>query len=83
MFYLKIQSRAGKGWVTTCSAGDCTNMGCAPFFAVALALLMRSLTKGEAQAQKAYASARDVVSEVYANVRTVAAYSGEKHTNTL
>ena len=54
-------------------------MGCAPFFAIALAVLIISITKGEAQSQKAYARAGDVASEVYANVRTVAAYSGEKH----
>jgi ATP-binding cassette, subfamily B (MDR/TAP), member 1 len=54
-------------------------MGCAPFFAVALAVLIISITKGEAESQKAYARAGDVASEVYANVRTVAAYSGEKH----
>ena len=54
-------------------------MGCAPFFAISLAVLIISITKGEAQSQKAYARAGDVASEVYANVRTVAAYSGETH----
>jgi ATP-binding cassette, subfamily B (MDR/TAP), member 1 len=54
-------------------------MGCAPFFAIALTVLIISITRGEAQSQKAYARAGDVASEVYANVRTVAAYSGEKH----
>jgi ATP-binding cassette subfamily B (MDR/TAP) protein 1 len=54
-------------------------MGCAPFFAIALTVLIISITRGEAQSQEAYARAGDVASEVYANVRTVAAYSGEKH----
>ena len=54
-------------------------MGCAPFFAVSMGVLIFSITKAEGQSQKAYARAGDVAGEVYANIRTVAAYSGERH----
>jgi ABC-type multidrug transport system fused ATPase/permease subunit len=54
-------------------------MGCAPFFAIALAVLIISITRGEALSQKAYARAGDVATEVFSQQRTVASYSGEEH----
>jgi hypothetical protein len=54
-------------------------MGCAPFFAIALGVLIVSITRGEALSQKAYARAGDVATEVFSQQRTVASYSGEEH----
>ena len=54
-------------------------MGCAPFFAIAIGFIIVGITRMESESQKAYARAGDVANEVYTNLRTVAAYSGEKH----
>ena len=54
-------------------------MGCAPFFAIALAVLIISITTLEAQSQKVYARAGDVATEVYSVIKTIAAYAGEQH----
>eukprot|EP00292_Cryptomonas_paramecium_P007325 CAMPEP_0113704570 /NCGR_PEP_ID=MMETSP0038_2-20120614/26597_1 /TAXON_ID=2898 /ORGANISM="Cryptomonas paramecium" /LENGTH=542 /DNA_ID=CAMNT_0000629375 /DNA_START=25 /DNA_END=1650 /DNA_ORIENTATION=- /assembly_acc=CAM_ASM_000170 len=54
-------------------------MGCAPFFAVALTILIVSMSKMEGLTQKAYARAGDVANEVLSSLRIVAAYSGERH----
>eukprot|EP00283_Hemiselmis_rufescens_P008388 CAMPEP_0173430262 /NCGR_PEP_ID=MMETSP1357-20121228/8738_1 /TAXON_ID=77926 /ORGANISM="Hemiselmis rufescens, Strain PCC563" /LENGTH=1416 /DNA_ID=CAMNT_0014394567 /DNA_START=104 /DNA_END=4354 /DNA_ORIENTATION=+ len=54
-------------------------IGCAPFFAISLGVLITSITKGEAQAQKAYARAGDVANEVFSQIRTIASYNGEVH----
>lgn len=54
-------------------------MACAPFFAIAIGILVASVSTGEAASQKAYARAGDVASEVYAMIRTVTAFSGERH----
>jgi len=54
-------------------------MACCPFFVIALTVLIISVSTGEAQAQKAYARAGDVASEVYGMIKTVAAFGGEAH----
>ena len=54
-------------------------MGCAPFFAIALGTLMIGMSRSEAMSQKAYSRAGEVASEAYSLIRTVAAYSGERH----
>jgi len=54
-------------------------MACCPFFVIALTVLIISVSTGEAQAQKAYARAGEVASEVYAMIKTVAAFGGEAH----
>lgn len=54
-------------------------MGCAPFFAISLAVLIISITTTEAKSIKAYARAGDVANEVFSQIRTVAAYNGEEH----
>ena len=54
-------------------------MGCAPFFVVALCTLMIGMSRSEAKTQRAYSRAGEVATEVYSLIRTVAAYSGERH----
>jgi ABC-type multidrug transport system fused ATPase/permease subunit len=54
-------------------------MGCAPFFAISLAVLIVSITQTEAKSIKAYARAGDVANEVFSQIRTVAGYNGEQH----
>jgi ATP-binding cassette subfamily B (MDR/TAP) protein 1 len=54
-------------------------MGCAPFFVVAICTLLIGMSRSEAKTQKAYSRAGEVATEVYSLIRTVAAYSGERH----
>ncbi len=54
-------------------------MACAPFIAFALGTLMIGLSRSEARSQRAYSRAGEVATEVYSLIRTVAAYSGERH----